>query len=107
MRPAIRIHGADHDLLFGKGLEVLPSQPLQQISRAACSRESWSTVTSGSFASCFNRERQPKQVSTLRILSHLIPRKAIAGVSTSMPNCGGIAFSLGERAIRSSRAAQN
>jgi hypothetical protein len=56
---------------------------------------------------CFNRERQPKQMSTLRILSHLIPRKATAGVSTSMPNCGGIAFSLGERAIRSSRAAQN
>jgi hypothetical protein len=56
---------------------------------------------------CFNRERQPKQMSTLRILSHLIPRKATAGVSTSMPNCGGIAFSLDERAIRSSRMAQN
>ena len=56
---------------------------------------------------CFNRERQPKQMSTLRILSHLIPRKATAGVSTSMPNCGGIALSLGERAIRSSRTAQN
>lgn len=24
---------------------------------------------------CFNRERQPKQMSTLRILSHLIPAK--------------------------------
>jgi hypothetical protein len=56
---------------------------------------------------CFDRERQPNQMSTLRILSHLIPRKATAGVSTSMPNCVGIAFSLGERAIRSSRAAQN
>jgi hypothetical protein len=56
---------------------------------------------------CFNRERQPKQMSTLRILSHLIPRKATAGVSTSMPNCGGIVFSLDERAIRSSRTAQN
>jgi hypothetical protein len=56
---------------------------------------------------CFNRERQPKQMSTLRIFSHLIPRKATAGVSTSMPNCGGIAVSFDERAIRSSRTAQN
>jgi len=34
---------------------------------------------------CSNRAWQPKQISALRILGHLILRKASADVSTSMP----------------------
>jgi len=38
---------------------------------------------------CLHRAWQPKRVSTLRLLRHLILRKATAGVSTSTLNCRG------------------
>src|SRR5215469_17024826 len=42
------------------------------------------------FDFCSNRAWQPKQISALRILGHLILRKATADVSTSVPKLGGL-----------------